>query len=183
MSRWLRAAGVSTEVQKGHKGQKGQKPPIGTQTRLLSPFVPSVPYVLTSKELTPDQRDAFEERAAIIEFDSRPKAEPTVPRDEAEQRATADILELKPCFCHLLSLLSLMDLRRNISLRTPTHSRNALPSFTKPTPSPSMMTARRCPSRSSRSPKSRPKHWPRRNRALTMPTAFTANWSSAGRQK
>ncbi len=96
MSRWLRAAGVSTEVQKGQFRQKGQKPPIRAETRLLSPSVPSVPYGLTSKHLTPDQRDAFEERAAIIEFYSRPKAEPTVPRAEAERRATADILELKP---------------------------------------------------------------------------------------
>ncbi len=95
MSRWLRAAGVSTEVQKGQFRQKGQKPPIGAETRLVSPSVPYVPYVLTSKHLTPDQRDAFEERAAIIEFDSRPKSEPPVPSAEAERRAVADIINLK----------------------------------------------------------------------------------------
>ena len=66
MSRWLRAAGVSTEVQKGQFRQKGQKPPIGDETRLLSPSVLFVPFVLTSKGLTPDQLDAIEERAAII---------------------------------------------------------------------------------------------------------------------
>ncbi len=81
MSRWLRAAGVSTEVQKGQFRQKGQKPPIGAESRLLSPSVPYVPYVLTSKDLTPDQRDAFEERAAIIEFDAH------FSRREAERRA------------------------------------------------------------------------------------------------
>ncbi len=47
------------------------------------------------KHLTPDQLDAFEERPAIIEFDSWPKAEPTVPRAEAERRAAADIVNLK----------------------------------------------------------------------------------------
>ena len=81
MSRWLRAAGVSTEVQKGQFRQKGQKPPIGAKTRLLSPSVTYVPYVLTSKHLTPDQIDAFEERAAIIEFDAY------YSRREAERRA------------------------------------------------------------------------------------------------
>ena len=43
-----------------------------------------------------EEADRIEERAAIIEFDSRPLAEPTVPRADAERRATADILELKP---------------------------------------------------------------------------------------
>ena len=81
MSRWLRAAGVSTEVQKGQFRQKGQNPPIGTETRLLSPSVPFVPFVLTSKGLTPDQLDAIEERAAIIEFDAY------YSRREAERRA------------------------------------------------------------------------------------------------
>lgn len=47
------------------------------------------------KHLTPDQLDAFEERAAIIEFDSRPRTEPTVPRSEAEQRAAAVIINRK----------------------------------------------------------------------------------------
>ena len=67
MSRWLRAAGVSTEVQKGQIRQKGQMPPIGAETGLLSPSVPSVPYGLTSKHpiTTPDP-DAFDERAGII---------------------------------------------------------------------------------------------------------------------
>ena len=45
--------------------------------------------------LTANQLDAFEERAAIMEFDSRPKSEPPVPRAEAERRATADIINLK----------------------------------------------------------------------------------------
>ncbi len=95
MSRWLRAAGVSTEVQKGQFRQKGQKPAIGAENPASVPSVPFVPYVLTSKHLTPDQFGAFEERAAIIEFDSRPKAEPPVPRAEAERRAAADIINLK----------------------------------------------------------------------------------------
>ncbi len=66
MSRWLRAAGVSTQVHKGQKGQKGQKPPIGAENPTCVPSVPFVPFVLTSKGLTPDQLDAIEERAAII---------------------------------------------------------------------------------------------------------------------
>ncbi len=43
-----------------------------------------------------EEADRIEERAAIIEFESRPLAEPTVPRAEAERRATAEILEFKP---------------------------------------------------------------------------------------
>ena len=67
MSRWLHAAGVSTEVQKGQFRQKGQKPPIGAETGLLSPSVPSVPYGLTSKHpITAPDSDAFEERSGII---------------------------------------------------------------------------------------------------------------------
>ena len=112
MSRWLLAAGVSTEVQKGQFRQKGQMPPIGAETRLLSPSVPSVPYGLTSKHLTPDQLDAFEERAAIIHEahtitlgdDCAPLPAPifTITQEqaermawaEAEQRAIADIINL-----------------------------------------------------------------------------------------
>ncbi len=90
MSRWLRAAGVSTEVQKGHMGQKGQKPPIGAETRLLSPSVPSVPYGLMSKHLTPDQLDAFEERAAILEYDAG------LPRQEAETLAARELAQNSP---------------------------------------------------------------------------------------
>ncbi len=85
MSRWLRAAGVSTEVQKGQFRQKGHKPPIGAETGLLSPSVPSVPYGLTSKHpITAPDPDAFEERAGILEFDAG------LPRQEAETLAVQE---------------------------------------------------------------------------------------------
>ena len=85
MSRWLHAAGVSTEVHKGQFRHKGQKPPIGTETPPCVPCVPSVPYGLTSKHLiTAPDPDAFEERAAIIEHDAG------LPRQEAETLAAQE---------------------------------------------------------------------------------------------
>ena len=104
MSRWLHAAGVSTEVQKGQFRQKGQKPPIGAETGLLSPSVPSVPsvpYGLTSKHpITAPDPDAFEERAAIIHEahtrtranDGSPLPEPkfTISQEQAETLAAQE---------------------------------------------------------------------------------------------
>ena len=101
MSRWLHAAGVSTEVQKGQFRQKGQKPPIGAETGLLSPSVPSVPYGLTSKHpITAPDPDAFEERAGIIheahtiaiDDDGKPLPEPifALTREQAERQAAQE---------------------------------------------------------------------------------------------
>ena len=101
MSRWLHAAGVSTEVQKGQFCQKGQKPPIGAETRLVSPSVPSVPYGLTSKHpITAPDSDAFEERAAIVHEahtrtiadDGTPLPEPifTISQEQAETLAAQE---------------------------------------------------------------------------------------------
>ncbi len=82
MSKWLHAAGVSTEVQKGQIRQKGQKPPIGAETQTSVPCVPSVPYGLTSKHpITAPDPDAFQERAGIIEHDAG------LPRQEVETLA------------------------------------------------------------------------------------------------
>ncbi len=69
--------------------------PVGVMTDAdLSALRHSKPEVLAI--IREQDADRIEERAAIIEFDSRPKSEPPVPRAEAERRATADILELKP---------------------------------------------------------------------------------------
>jgi len=86
MSRWLHAAGVSTEVQKGQIRQKGQKPPIGAETQTSVPCVPSVPYGLTSKHpITAPDPDAFEERAGILEYDAG------LQRHDAETRAAQEL--------------------------------------------------------------------------------------------
>jgi hypothetical protein len=90
-------------------GQKGQKALIGTENPASVPSVPFVPFVLTSKGLTPDQIDALEERAAIIEFDSRPKSEPPVPRPEAERRAAAEIINLTPTTKNIILVQDMSD--------------------------------------------------------------------------
>jgi hypothetical protein len=65
-------------------GQKGQKPPIDPSEPTSVPSVPFVPSVLTSKDPSPDHLDAYEERAAIIEFDAG------LPRQEAETLAAQE---------------------------------------------------------------------------------------------
>ena len=101
MSRWLHAAGVSTEVQKGQIRQKGQKPAIGAETPASVPCVPSVPYGLTSKHpITAPDPDAFEERSAIIHEahtriradDGSPSPEPifTISQEQAETLAAQE---------------------------------------------------------------------------------------------
>ena len=79
MSRWLqaaRAAGFSSSASSAGLGDSSPK---------LAELAEPAESADLLKHLTPDQLDAFEERAAILEYDAG------LPRAEAERRALEEV--------------------------------------------------------------------------------------------
>ena len=80
MSRWMqaaRAAGFSSSASSAGLRGDGAK---------LAESAEPAESADVLKHLTPDQLDAFEERAAIMEFDGR------MTREEAERRALEEVM-------------------------------------------------------------------------------------------